>query len=343
VTEFRTVGGFEDVWRAPAGRRPRPETVLAHRHGPADVRARLARIARRVPEVMVKVTGRTRDPAHLKAHMDYISRNGALALEGPDGWPVSGRQAVAELAADWSAAATMDSRRRANTPFSVSLVLSMPAGTDPFALRDAAAAFASRAFGERFEYVFALHTDEPHPHVHLTVRALGRSGERLNPKKADLDVWRQMFAEALRARGVEAEATPRRARGVTRKAERTPIRKIRERAAAGEGPLGRVQRAGLGDAAVTAVRRDVSPQAWELKLVERQRRIRALYLAQARLLQGSESAEDRALGKAVAAFVQDMPAPDTQRLALARALRRTPEATRADGQASDARDRARAR
>lgn len=46
------------------------------------------------------------------------------------------------------------------------------------------------------------------------MRALGDHGERLNPRKADLEAWRQAFAQALRDRGVEAEATPRRARGV---------------------------------------------------------------------------------------------------------------------------------
>ena len=56
-------------------------------------------------------------------------------------------------------------------------------------------------------------------------------------------------------------------------------------------------------------------------MLERQRRIRSIYLAQARLLQGAATPEDRALGAAVEAFVHGMPQPDTQRLALARDLR----------------------
>lgn len=64
-----------------------------------------------------------------------------------------------------------------------------------------------------------------HLPVHLTVRALGDDGRRLNPKKGDLEFWRQGFAQALRDHGVAAEATPGPARGVTRKAERTPLRK----------------------------------------------------------------------------------------------------------------------
>lgn len=86
-----------------------------------------------------------------------------------------------------------------------------------------------------------LHTDTPRPHVHLAICSRGHTGERLNPKKADLELWRQTFAQALRDRGVEAEATPRRARGITRKAERTPLRKVRDRQEAGEGPMAQVR------------------------------------------------------------------------------------------------------
>jgi type IV secretory pathway VirD2 relaxase len=321
VSDFRTVRGFEEVWRPPVPSRRTPETVLHAGVGASELRARLARVVRRAPEVMVKVTGRTRDPAHLKAHLDYISRNGDLMLEGPEGWPVAGRAELRELAEDWSAMAQADSRRRANTPFSLSLVLSMPAGTDSYAVRDAGRAFARAAFGDRFDYVFALHTDEPHPHVHVTVRCFGYSGERLNPKKADLEAWRQGFAAALRERGVEAEATPRRARGLTRKPERTPIRRIRERAEAGRGPVGHVQRAAYQDAARLAFSGAGGASPWEARLLQRQRRIRALYLGQARLLQTSADEADRRLGRDVEAFVREMPAPDTQRLALARQLR----------------------
>jgi len=61
-------------------------------------------------------------------------------------------------------------------------------------------------FAGRHDYVFTLHTDTPRPHVHLAICSRGHAGERLNPKKADLELWRQTFAQALRDRGIEAEA-----------------------------------------------------------------------------------------------------------------------------------------
>ena len=323
MSDFETVRGFEDVWRPPVTPRPRrPQAVLTRSSAAGgEVRARLARLAARTPEVMVKVMGRTRDPGHLQAHLDYISRNGELELEDRDGALLSGRGAVRDLTEDWWARAAADPRRRATSPLSHSIVLSMPAATDPIALRDAARAFAADVFASEHDYVFTLHTDAAHPHVHLCVCSRGDTGRRLNPKKADLEAWRQAFAQALRDRGVPAEATPRRARGVTRKAERLPLRKLRERHDAGLGAPARVRRAAYQEAARAAFLGETAPTAWEQRALARQNRIRSLYLAQAHRLLGSRNPEDRQLGDDVQTFVRGMPAPDSQRLALARALR----------------------
>ena len=345
MSGFRTVDGFEDVWRPPvrAHRVRRPETVLRPANAESASQARLARLVGRPPEVMVKVSGRTRDPGHLRGHLDYITRKGDLAAEDRDGNLLSGRRDVRDLADDWADAALADRRRRANSPLSHSIILSMPAGTDPLLLRDAARAFARQALADRFDYVFVLHTDTPRPHVHLTVRSLGDRGERLNPKKADLEAWRQLFAEALRERGVSAEATPRRARGVTQKAERTPLRKIRDRHDMGRGQMSLRRQGAVAEAARAAFQGDTSLRAWELQLARRQSQVRALYLAQAKVLAASPDAGDRRLAVAVVAFVADMPAPLSQRLALANALRTANELGRAQSGATKDRPPARER
>jgi hypothetical protein len=319
MSAFRLVDGFEDVWRPVALPRCKPMSVLRVGQDLDGARARLVRIVHRVPEVMVKVTGRTRDGGHLRAHLDYISRNGGLALEDRDGMPLIGRGEVAELAEDWSAVALQDLRRRPNTPLTRSIVLSMPLGADPIVVRDAARAFARTVFADRFDYVFVLHTDADHPHVHMAVRTLGEAGARLNPKKADLETWRQVFAQALRDRGVEAEATPRRARGVIRKPERTAVRRMRDRFKSGTGTLSRIDQGMLAAAARVAIRNQPTP--WETAIVGRLRRVRGAYLAQARLLQGSDDPHDRMLGRQVEGFVRTMPRSETQCRALAMALR----------------------
>jgi len=96
------------------------------------------------------------------------------------------------------------------------LVLSMPTRTDPLSVQRAARDFAKREFSG-FQYAMVLHTFEtdpdphpsPHPHVHLTVKAAGLDGIRLNPRKPDLQRWREGFAEALREHGIEATTTSR--------------------------------------------------------------------------------------------------------------------------------------
>lgn len=318
------VQGFEDVWRPPVRQRiVRPRSVLlSSPTSGGGPRARLERVAARAPEVMVKVTGRTRDAAHLRAHLDYISRNGQLELEGADGALIVSRRDVTDLAEEWGATAAFDQKpRRKDSPLSHSVILSMPAGTNEIAVRDAARSFAADMFSGRHDYVFTLHTDTPRPHVHLAICSRGHAGARLNPKKADLELWRQTFAQALRDRGVEAEATPRRARGVTRKAERTPLRKIRDRQEAGEGPMARVRRAAYREAASAAFQGRTERTPWDQRIVARQQAVRTLYLSQAQVLGRSSDPADRALAAKVEAFVRSMPQPDTQRLALARELR----------------------
>jgi hypothetical protein len=321
MREFATVEGFEDAWRPPIRTNRRsPETVLSPGGGPATY-ARLARLAGRAPEVMVKVTGRTRTPTHLRAHLNYITRHGALEAVDQDGHALLGRRDVRDLAEDWSDFALADRRRRPNSPFSHSVVLSMPAGTEAAVVRDAAGAFAEAVFGGRFDYVYVLHTDTARPHVHLSVCSRGDMGTRLNPKKADLEAWRQVFAQALRDRGVEAEATPRRARGVTRKAERGPLWRLRVRHAAGRGPVAQTVRAAYREAAAAAFQGDSAPTPWERRLIARQASVRWLYLAQATLLKRSPDDTDRALGARVEDWVRGMPAPASRRLELARELR----------------------
>src|ERR1044072_6486006 len=68
-----------------------------------------------------------------------------------------------------------------------------------------------------------LHTDQPHPHVHLVLKAVSEEGRRLNIRKETLRQWRRIFAEALRAQGVAANATERAVRGVTRTHQKDSI------------------------------------------------------------------------------------------------------------------------
>ena len=85
--------------------------------------------------------------------------------------------------------------------------------TPPNKVLEAVKDFAREEFALKHRYAMVLHTDEPHPHVHMVVKAVSERGVRLNIRKATLREWRKEFARHLRARGVEANATERAVRG----------------------------------------------------------------------------------------------------------------------------------
>lgn len=183
------------------------------------MRAQIARTLRRSPEVMVKITNKAASAQGMGAvrrHLRYISRNGRVELEDQNGDRIEGVEALRDLTQAWQLGGwgiPESSTRR--EVFNV--LLSMPPGTDRRAVRDAARDFAAQEFGDGRAYVFAAHDDEAHPHVHLSVQVRGPDGHRLNPRRKDLQRWRERFAEQLREHGVDANATPRRARGVTQR------------------------------------------------------------------------------------------------------------------------------
>jgi hypothetical protein len=92
----------------------------------------------------------------------------------------------------------------------------MPPGTSPSGVLAAVRNFAREEFALKHRYALALHTDEPHPHVHVVVKAMGEHGQRLYIRKATLREWRSEFARHLREQGIAANAIPRYVRGETK-------------------------------------------------------------------------------------------------------------------------------
>lgn len=192
--------------------------------GPAT-REKLARTTRRVPEVMVKITGGGKNMNHIEASIEYISRDGEVEIEDENGEIYQGLEGVKDVRDAWARGRIGIPEEGQRRKEAFNIILSMPPGTDRNAVKDSARAFAAAQF-RNHQYVFASHEDEKHPHVHLIVKAVAHNGIRLNPRKADLQLWRERFAEQLRDRGIEANATPRRARGVVKKAEKQAVHNI---------------------------------------------------------------------------------------------------------------------
>ncbi len=186
---------------------------------------------------MVKVLAK--DSNNLRSvarHLNYIGRYGRLALETDDGEHIQGQHAGHRLVEDWDLDLDQDRRDSslaAGTGRAPKLVhkimLSMPPGTPAKGVFEAAGNFAREEFGLKHRYALVLHTDEPHPHVHLVVKAVSEQGARLNIRKATLREWRREFARHLRDKGIAANATDRAVRGESRMPKKDGIYRAAQR------------------------------------------------------------------------------------------------------------------
>jgi hypothetical protein len=197
----------------------------------------IARTVGRTPEVMVKVLSRGgQDLKALGRHVAYLNRGGDLDIETDDGQRLSGRGVEKELLENWDL--DLEERRnggreywsrRAPPKLVHKLMFSMPPGTPPQKVLAAVKDFAREEFALKHRYAMVLHTDEPHPHVHVVVKAISEQGVRLNIRKATLREWRRTFARHLRAHGVDANATERAVRGNSRASKLDGIYRAEQR------------------------------------------------------------------------------------------------------------------
>src|SRR5271155_2821891 len=214
---------------------------------PAGWAERMGSSGRGAKEVLVKISGGGRDADGVQAHFEYIDRHGKLDIETDHGEVLRGKTAATELINDWaldygafpgaphsrSRVGADCKRRQPRQAFNI--VLSMPAGTAPQKVLQAVKKLAREEFAHQHRYAMTLHAEEKgkhgmHPHVHLVVKAEHEyDGSRLNPRKADLQRWRERFAEYLTELGVAATATRREDRGFAKTHKKTPIYRAAQR------------------------------------------------------------------------------------------------------------------
>ena len=244
-----TLDGLERIHGAPSARRGRVDRTGngqlaramlsgsgANFRPPANRSQRaieaLDRTTRRVPQTVVKITGRIHGAGSVLGAFTYVARLGVsdqepLPLETSEGKLLARADEMQQLAREWQLHEMFDETRRKGAT-ALAMVFSMPPGTDPPTVREAVKEVAEQYMANR-RWVMALHTDEPHPHVHVIVANRDQEGRRFNPDREFLAYCRERFAENLRSRGVEADATRRAARGFPPKREDIAAQKVRER------------------------------------------------------------------------------------------------------------------
>jgi hypothetical protein len=275
----------------------------------------------RTPEVMVKVL--SRGGQDLKAagrHIAYLNRGGDLDIETDDGQRLSGKGIEKELLENWDL--DLEERRsggreywsRRSPPKLVhKLMFSMPAGTPPDKVLAAVKNLAREEFALKHRYAMVLHTDEPHPHVHVVVKAMSEQGRRLHIRKATLREWRRGFARHLRALGIAANATERAVRGETRSPSLDGIYRAELR-----GESRRTQARAEGRAAELS-KGNLRVEAGKAKLLETRRAVERGWQAVSDILVAEGRPE---LAARARRFSAQMPPPSTDRESIAEALLR---------------------
>jgi Relaxase/Mobilisation nuclease domain len=284
--------------------------------------ALIERTARRTPEVMVKVLSRGgQDLKAIGRHLGYLNRGGEVDIETDDGQRLSGKGVEKELLEDWDLdleehrrKADLESWSTRPPPKLVhKLMFSMPAGTPPDKVLTAVKNFAREEFGLKHRYAMVLHTDEPHPHVHVVVKAVSEQGVRLHIRKATLREWRREFARHLRALGVAANATDRGVRGENRSPKRDAIYRTEQR---GESLH---TQARVEAVAADLLKQNLRVEAGKAKLLETRREVEQGWRAVSDILVAEGRPE---LAAEVRRFSAQMPPPWTDRESIAEELRR---------------------
>ena len=290
-----------------------PVRRKANRTG--NLRQIASRVSRNAPEVMVKITGFARGESHIRSHFSYISRHNNVELETDNEEILRSKEDVQEYLDDWMEDINSLPRRK-NQRDVMRLMLSMPPNVSEDDVKDATRRFAQETFGGRYEYVFALHTDTTHPHCHVTVRTRGQNGYALDPKKADLQEWRERFADKLIELGVNASATPRRSRGVTRKPKKSVIHHIEKGDKTHATRTSKIKAIRVREVAKKLVMENsgVPPpdEPWEEAVKKRQEEIKSAWSQAAEMLEKSCDSADRELAAQIRDFTAAMPLAETE-------------------------------
>jgi len=171
-------------------------------------RKRAYQIAIKLPQAVFKITSWAHDAESVMSTLSYVSREGDLELEDPQGALLNAEE-VKERLVEWET--DFDTHKKRSRE-SAHIIFSTPEGSDPEAAKAAFRRFASDVFANH-DYLFVGHDDTDFFHIHAVVKARGFEMTKLDPGRKDLKDWRNYWAECLRDEGIQVEASSRLMRG----------------------------------------------------------------------------------------------------------------------------------
>ncbi|QMS59885.1 relaxase/mobilization nuclease domain-containing protein (plasmid) [Campylobacter fetus] len=171
-------------------------------------------LTKKQTEVVIKITGASRNYEGLKAHLRYISRNGEVMVESSDGCRFSGKDDLRILSESFNDNEKIPSEKyiRDNNlkeqREAYHIVFSMKdfQNAPSIKIKKAAMDAVSKMYPNNY-FCIAIHNDTDNPHCHLVLKAKDYYGKRIDPRKSDIARMRLSFANELRNLGVDAKAT----------------------------------------------------------------------------------------------------------------------------------------
>lgn len=165
-------------------------------------------------EVVIKITGSSKNFGSLKAHLKYISRNGELEIENSDENIFFGKDDLKNMSNSFNEIIEIPTENeiRNNSLKEkrevLHFVFSMKDYNDaPLKkIKEASIKTMKEIYPNNY-FVIAMHNDTDNPHCHIAVKVRDKNGKRINPKKSDLAYMRAIFAKELRALKIDATAT----------------------------------------------------------------------------------------------------------------------------------------
>ncbi len=163
-------------------------------------------------EVVIKITGSSKNFETLTAHIDYISRNGDVELFNDD-YTFLGKDEVNDLK-DIFRNDNIKFRKENEKDFkkerkeAVHIVFSMRehSTTPEDKLKKAVVETLNKKYPDNLA-IFAFHNDTDNPHIHAVLKLTDIDGKRIDIRKQDLNDLRTTFAKELNSLGIEATAT----------------------------------------------------------------------------------------------------------------------------------------
>jgi hypothetical protein len=176
--------------------------------------------------------GKTSDSRN---HSNYISRNNKLEVESESGDVLKEKDKILAYFQERDKR-FFDAPRYKGQRDTLHMVLSAPDYVEPETVRKATRDFCKKVFSD-YRYVFVLHQNEPDPkggvkkpHCHVDIECLAINGkDRLRVNPDELQAMREHYANILESYGYEVNATPRAARGVTKKGETPEVKGMNDR------------------------------------------------------------------------------------------------------------------